>query len=80
MSGACLLVAVVVVGDGSQGLEDEVDGRVELLLQPLQLQDPGVWFLAVKGQRLLQRVDHILSTTDQSLEIQQPVLKMLTGR
>lgn len=63
-------MAVVVLGDGSQGLKDEVDGRVELLLQPLQLQDPRVRFLAIKWQHLIQRVDHILSTADQSLEIQ----------
>lgn len=59
----------MVFSDGPQGLEDEVDGRVELLLQPLQLQDPGVQLLAVKGQHLFQRVDHLLSTADQSLEM-----------
>lgn len=75
--GSCLLVAVVVSGDGSQGLEDEVDGRVQLLLQPLQLQDAGVRWLAVKGQHLLQRVGHILGTADQSLETQGPAWRQM---
>lgn len=65
-------MAVVVSGDGSEGLQDEVDGRVELLLQPLQLQDAGVRRLAVEGQHLLQRVDHILGAADQSLETRRP--------
>lgn len=74
-SSTCLLLVVVVSGNSFQGLEDEVDSRVELVLQLLQLQDLGFWCLAIKGQHLHQCVDHIVSTADQSLK----ALKMFSG-
>lgn len=65
---AHLAVVMVVAGDHPQGLQDEVNRRVELVLQPLHIHNPALPARPVQQQQhLLHSVDHVFSTADQSL-------------
>lgn len=62
-----LVVVMMVAGNRSKRLENEVHGRVQFFLQSLQIQNPALPALTVIGQDLCQRMDHILSTADECL-------------
>lgn len=62
----CLVVIMMISGNCSQGLDNQLHSRIKFFLQSLQIQNPVIP-LTVKEDSFSQCVDHVLRTAYKSL-------------